>query len=327
MRRAPGRRKGIDVPRPLSHIPLIPPLSWSDVDARFDHLKELVRKSGRDIPSLAFGRMTYASDGGPMRRVPTPSAAKHEGHIQSVKTRRTAHWEAAGERLLILESEVDTRVRAYACQPHRLDIYCGRLTHGSVDPTSPPDTSKLVGNYELEHMVYFPDMERQIDGLGTQIIEVKQDYYDTIQDLEYVRKIVAAKQFYDLFGVKFTILTANDDLSGNIISKNARLIAVDRHATLSTSDLLTMSLHMAQRQDRSTYGELVRELQSLNSLNTPTNRSKIHAAIVRRLLGVDLHRRISDTSPIWVLPSDPTAAAHHSNGQGRRGAGREVSAP
>lgn len=106
-----------------SPAPLYPPASWSNVEARFDHFEDLVRESGRSVPFILSGRMTCDPKGRPMRRIPTPSATRHEGLIQSIKNHRTMHWEAEAERPLILHSEVDAEFLSYSCQPHRLDLY------------------------------------------------------------------------------------------------------------------------------------------------------------------------------------------------------------
>ena len=318
-----GRRKGIQLPRPPARRALIPPISWGDVESRFGHLEELVLESGRDIPHLSYGSMTHAPDGGPMRRVPTPSAPKHEGHIQSVKNRRTMHWEARGENLLILRCEVDTAIRTYKCQPHRLELYTQKADHTDhrgaafrFDLRGPAE--RIRSTFKHEQMIYFPDMERHATEAPAEIIEVKEDYKDAAHDLDYVRKLVVAKRFYERVGLKFTLLTANDDLDIPNTAQNVRRVAIDRHAKLSSTDLLTISLHLSRRNGTSTYGEMILELQNLNSLSAPANRAKIHAAIVRRLVGIDLSKRLQSSTIVWGIadnfPSLREVFAEETNG-------------
>lgn len=291
-----------------SPAPLYPPASWSNVEARFDHFEDLVRESGRSVPFMLSGRMTCDPKGRPMRRIPTPSATRHEGLIQSVKNHRTMHWEAEAERLLILHSEVDAEFLNYSCQPHRLDLYVMSPQEGQSNEQNIrwSEAPFLFAKTIHEHLVYYPDMLRTTASGKTEIIEAKQDYHDAVRNIDYLTKILAARRFYNDRGIRFSLLTAADDLSKPILSQNVRAIALDRHASISTSDLLVISRHMARRSNKSTYGELVEELCQLNSLNAQSNRAKVNTAIVQRLLAIDLTKRLQSSSPIWAIGDTAT---------------------
>ncbi|WDQ99669.1 hypothetical protein PSC71_02355 [Devosia sp. J2-20] len=241
--------------------------------------------------------MTYAANGGPTRTVPTPSGQKHEGHFQSIKNHRTMHWEARAEQLLIQHSEAFELVAAYQCQPHRLDLNVASPTNENI-PNDVPTTR----GWKHEHFVYYPDMLQTLADGRKLVIEAKQNYQDAVGDLDYLRKILAVESFYKSAGYQFSVLTAEEDLSQPILSQNVRNVVLDRHTKLSTHELLAISLHLDSRAGSSTYGALVDELCLLNSLSSLANRAKLHAAIVQRVIGVNMRQRIGSTSPIWTVP-------------------------
>ncbi|MGO3928358.1 hypothetical protein NP284_08605 [Rhodopseudomonas pseudopalustris] len=215
-----------------------------------------------------------AEEGGPIRTFVERGHRKPVGKFNSAKNGRAHPWEAVNERHLLWISEVDPKVVTYLAQPWRLEI-------------------SLRG--EQRKLIYFPDLERQIDTGSVEVIEVKKEIEEICKDPQYAFKIKVARKACAALGYKFRVLTPENYIHGPRL-ENAVSIKRDRNAALTTADLLKFEEAMAAAGGTSTWGGLVAALSVDGDPFDGHARRKLHALIIRRLAAIDIDRRIRPTT-------------------------------
>jgi len=216
-----------------------------------------------------------------------------EGHAQSAKNKGRLPWEAPHELALIKYSEVSCDVVLYWAQPLKLNL----TWDAKVDGVTVQHTAQ-----------YFPDAERLFADGRSQIVETKTDYSDTIRDLAYFEKLLVAKAALAMFSYDFLLVSAAEDFSDRNTNNSVNLVYLDRHALLETEDRLRLANFMAGSSGKSTYEEVCLALHKPDKLGgLPVD--KVHAAIVRRLIGYDANLPITPTTEIWSIAPLPPGIA------------------
>lgn len=268
------------------------PSQWLTSETRWAHLKDLMGSGWRY--RLRDCSIYRNPDFSPIRQIPTRSAMRWEGHAQSAKNRRRLPWEAPHELALIKRSEVSSEVLTYWAQPMRLDLAW--------------DT-KRDGVTVQKKAQYYPDAERLLASGRCQVVETKADYADTTHDLDYVEKLLIAKDFLERFGQEFLIVSAHEDFSNRSVNHSVNLVYLDRFAALETKDRLRLASYMASCSGKSTYQEVCRAIGSPSTGSGDASSDKIHAAIVRRLIGYDVSRPLMPDTDVWSIPPLPAGLA------------------
>ena len=263
----------------------VTPSQWLEPDSRWPHLEYLMGSSWRF--RLRDCSMFRNPDLSPVRNIPTRSAMRFEGHAQSAKNLRRLPWEAEHELLLIKSSEVTSDVVSYWAQPLRLDLTW---------------ETKIDGTIVQKNAQYFPDAERLLANGRSQIVETKADYADATFDLPYVEKLLVAKAFLEKFGYEFLLVSAREDLSNRNVNRSINLVYLDRFAALETKDRLRLANHMASCNGRSIYRDVCRAISGLPGDLEVGAPDKVHAAIVRRLIGYDTSIPLMPTTEVWSVP-------------------------
>lgn len=202
----------------------VTPAQWLNPQTRCSHLVSLLGDGWTF--RLRECSIYRNADQSPVRQIPTPSAMRFEGDVQSVKNRVRCSWEAEHERLFMLRSEVSADVIRYWPQPMEI-----RLSW--VAKVNDVTTEKSA--------TYFPDIEMLMaDGRRT-VVETKMNYSEVAGNREYAEKLVIAQAALAKFGYEFLLVSAEEDLSDRNVNKSINLVYLDRFALLTTSDKLRLA--------------------------------------------------------------------------------------
>ena len=112
-------------------------------------------------------------------------------------------WVSLHELHLMWISESNAAVRRFLSQPLRLELYV---------------------RHRAKPIMYFPDIERELDGGAIEVIEVKKTKEEVDRDPFYAFKIEKAKEAFRVEGIRFRILTAGDYIGVEPRLGNARRI-------------------------------------------------------------------------------------------------------
>lgn len=256
----------------------VTPAYWLRPQARWSHLVSLLGE-GWDF-RLRECSIYRNADQSPVRQIPTPSAMRFEGEIQSVKNLGRCSWEAEHERLFMLHSEVSSEVIRYWPQPMEI-----RMSW----------VAKVGGVTTEKSATYFPDLERQMADGRRQVVETKSGYSDVVGDLEYVEKLLVANTTLTRFGHEFLLVSSEEDLSDRNVNRSINSVYLDRFAQLTTTDKLLLANHMSRNNElRSTYAEVC---CAFTGWPAP---DKVHAAFVRRIIAYDSSEPLIPESVVWV---------------------------
>jgi TnsA endonuclease N terminal. len=266
----------------LHRRPSFPHAAWLSPANRLTHIQNLVRRREPDAPLRS--RVLHVELEPPRRKLPTNNQHAEAG-IYSRKTETFQFAEAKGERHLLTICEADPAVISYTSQPHTL---------------------RFRGDCSFE--AYTPDvLINKVDNV-TEVVEVKYDYRDAVDDTRYLRKLLAASRYYDSIGWRFSILTEADDLEGSISLANARAIDLCKNDQLDTADLFRLSVLLGESGGSSTLGAAEACLKRSEEEHPAFARRKVLAAISGRELGVDIHGRLlNPSSVVWSLGSKGTS--------------------
>jgi hypothetical protein len=221
-------------------------------------------------------RIIYGARGFPIRNVAAQGHTKPTGIFMSRKCGRAMPWESFHELHLMWISECDTAVWRFLAQPFRLEFY--------------------VRN-RAKPIVYFPDIERELDGGTIEVIEVKKTKEQINRDPFYAFKIEMAKKVFRTAGYRFRIMTADDHIGIEPRLGNAKMIKLDRFTKLETADIIRLHEAIEHARGNLPYGKAI-EVLGAGGVRHADARAKLHASIVQRLASIDLNRRITFDSPI-----------------------------
>lgn len=226
--------------------------------------------------STLAARVVTADDGGPIRTITAVNYRRPTGRFPSRKALRTLPFDAMHERDLLWISEADPAVVSFLSQPHRLEL--------NVRGRNKP-------------LAYFPDVRRDMENGGVEIIETKKRANEVDADPFYAQKIELARQVYEMLGWTFRVVAWPEIKRGATLS-NARMIAGSHHVRLTTTDRLRL---MSILQDTAVaYGDVVSALSDAADPFDVVAREKLHAAIVHRIASVDIHAPIFAHSPVRI---------------------------
>lgn len=234
-------------------------------------------------------KIIRGKNGSPIRTIVERNHSKPTGLFVSLKSGGAQPWEAIDERHWMWISEADWKVRHYLMQPFRMEFHFDKG----------------------DKLVYFPDCERTLDD-GVEIVEIKKTAAEATRDPHYAFKIALARKACQAKGWKFRIVTAEKHILPGYLLENARLIRLDRFTRVTSEDHLRLDEAMEKSHGRLTYGEAVAALSRRNDSWDRDGTARLHALIARRVVCVDLTRRLTQKSsvviyrhPIWR----PQAAA------------------
>jgi hypothetical protein len=245
--------------------------------------KETKKKSLPPTLIVTMVRIVRAIGGGPIRTIVERGHNKPTGMFASLKCGRSMPWEDIDERHLMWLSEVESSVRKVLAQPFRLEI--------------------LLKGWPGK-MVYFPDIERRLEGGIVEIIEVKKTKEEIRRDPHYAVKIRLAAKIFKAMGWIFRVKTAEDDMTGWPMA-NARMIVLDRYTKLRSEDYDRLGCAFEQAGGRLTYAAGIRALSARADTEDADARAKLHAMIVRRFVRIDISRPIRPNSPITQIGGRP----------------------
>jgi TnsA endonuclease N terminal len=228
-------------------------------------------------------RIIRGKGGTSIRTIVERAHSKPTGLFMSSKCGVQQPWDAIDERHWMWISEVDWKVRRFTAQPFRMEFH---FDDGSV-------------------IVYFPDIERTMD-TGIEIVEIKKTQAEISRDPDYARKIALARKACQARGWKFRVVTADRHILPGYLLENARLVRLDRYTRVASEDHLRLDEAMAKSHGRLSYGEAVAALSRRNDPWDRDGTARLHALIVKRVVCVDLTRRLTQDSavvlyrhPLW----------------------------
>jgi hypothetical protein len=222
-------------------------------------------------------RFVRSKRGGPIRTIVERRDSKPTGKFASQKRGLGLPWESLHERHLMWISEADARVLRFVAQPFRLEF-----------------TLRGV----KRKMIYFPDLEREIDDGTIEVIEVKKSMDEVIKDPNYAFKISLAKKACRARGYKFRVVTAEDYIDCGPRLKNAIAIKCDRFTKLRTVDITRFLEAIEQAGGKLSYAQAIAAISEKGDPDDGFARRKLHAMIVRRLGSIDSDKPMTPNSPI-----------------------------
>ncbi len=232
-------------------------------------------------PQLEAVRIVRAKGGGPIRTVIQAVRKMPTGDFPSLKAGIPLPWEGIPERHFLWVCEADWTVRKFMTQPMRMEF---RMSDGRT-------------------LIYFPDVERVLAGTAIEIVEVKKNEAETTRDRDYAFKLWLASQTCKIRGWKFRIVTAEKYLAEGHRLANARLIRMDRFATVSAEDYLRLGEAFRGTGGTMAWGEAVATLSRTDDEWSPNGLARLRALIVRRHVRVDINRRITQQTPVTLTES------------------------
>jgi len=180
-------------------------------------------------------------------------------------------------------SELDFRLHNFIVQPFRLEFW---FENGDM-------------------IAYFPNIERTIDGVP-EIVEIKKTESEIVGDPHYKLKLKLARKVCLEKGWTFRIVAADEHILPGHLHANVQLVQLDRLTRVTSEDHLRLDEAFEKARGKLTYGETVAALSGRNDPWDRDGKAKLHALIVRRVVCVDLTRRLTRTSsvvlyrhPIW----------------------------
>lgn len=225
----------------------------------------------------AKARIVRGARGFPIRNNAAMNHTKPTGMFMSLKCGRAMPWESFHELHLMWISECDTSVRRFLAQPLRLELFV---------------------RHRAKPIMYFPDIERELAGGAVEIIEVKRTLDEVDRDPHYALKIERAKKAFRAEGLRFRIMTAEDHIEVEPRLANARTIVLDRFTKVEDIDTLRLKEALDGACGCLAYGKAVETLSYAGNPRDHDARAKIHASVVRRIVSIDLNRRLSLDSPV-----------------------------
>jgi hypothetical protein len=215
--------------------------------------------------------------------------AKPAGMVVAVKTQQAKPWKEIDEQHFLWFSETDFSIHAIVVRPFRMEFH---FAGGDV-------------------ITYVPDMERRLDG-AIEIDEIEKTQAQLADDPYYAWKVSLAREACQARGWTFRIITADKCVLPGRLLDNIRQVRLDSRMRVTSEDHLRLGEAMEKVRGKLTYGEAV---AALSGHDDPWDRdgvAKLHALIVRRVVCVDLTRRLTQNSsvvlyrhPIW-RPSQAT---------------------
>jgi hypothetical protein len=203
------------------------------------------------------------------------------GEFPSLKAGTALPWEGIPERHYVWVCEVDWNVRSFMVQPMRMEF---RMSDGRV-------------------LIYFPDIERFLDDTAIEIVEIKKTEDEVHRDPDYAFKLWLARQVCEVRGWSFRIVTADKYLAEGHRLANARLIRIDRFATVSAEDYIRLGEAFHPADGKLTWGEVVAALSRTDDEWSPDGLARLRALIVRRHVRVDINLRINQQTPVILTES------------------------
>jgi hypothetical protein len=241
------------------------------------------KRQKRGDRQLIEVRIIRGTGGTTIRTIVERAHSKPTGIFVSAKCGGVLPWDAIDERHWMWISEVDWKVRRFTAQPFRMEFH---FDDGSV-------------------VMYFPDLERTLDD-AIEIIEIKKTQAEISRDPDYAWKITLARKACQARGWKFRVVTADKHILPGFLLENARLVRLDRYTRVTSEDHLRLDQAMEKSHGRLTYGEAVAALSRRDDPWDRDGTARLHALIVRRVVCVNLTRRLTQDSavvlyrhPIW----------------------------
>ena len=222
-------------------------------------------------------RIVHGLRGFPIRNNATLGHTKPTGMFMSRKCGRAMPWESFHELHLMWISECDTSVWRYLAQPLRLELYV------------PHQTNPII---------YFPDIERHLEGGVIEVIEVKKTEEEVDRDPFYAFKIGMAKKVFRAAEIRFRTITADKYIDIEPRLGNARMISLDRFTKLESIDAIRLGDAFEKAGGTIAYGKAIETLSERGNPRDPGARAKLHASVVDRTASIDLKRRITLDSPV-----------------------------
>jgi hypothetical protein len=227
-------------------------------------------------------QIVHGARGFPIGNNAAQGHTKPTGMFMSRKCGFAMPWVSFHELHLMWISECDTAVGRFLSQPIRLELYV---------------------RHRAKPILYFPDIERQLDGGIVEVIEVKKTKEEVDRDPFYAFKIEKAKEAFRAAEIRFRILTAEDHIGVEPRLGNAKTIMLDRFTRLETADIIRLQEAMGGARGCIAYGKAIEALSDRGDPRDPDARAKLHASVVMRLASIDLSRRIILDSPVTEVKS------------------------
>lgn len=201
------------------------------------------------------------------------------GTVPSRKCGQTFPWQSFNERDRILTHEADTGVHSYLAQPHILYF----VTGGKIRE-------------------YRPDCAIDRDGAPIQIEEVKDERYDPARHPEHEAKYAEVRKIYDAIGWQFTVKRVLKTSAAHTSSMRAvQEIVGDRWTEVTPEDL-----RLVRQGLRALGGSgLMATVEKMLPFPQGIARAKINAMVVRRVLHVNLERRLSPVTIVSLFDAVP----------------------
>jgi hypothetical protein len=203
------------------------------------------------------------------------------GEFPSLKAGIALPWEGISERHYVWVCEADWNVLKFLMQPMRIEFH---MSDGTV-------------------LIYFPDVERILADGTIEIIEFKKKEEEAKRDADYRFKLWLARQVCEVRGWTFRILSAEKYLAEGHRLANARLIRIDRFATISAEDYIRLGEAFRRTDGTLPWGEVVAALSRTDDEWSPNGLARLRALIVRRHVRVDIALRITQQTPVVLTES------------------------
>jgi hypothetical protein len=241
--------------------------------------------SKRKIPGdgkVVEVKIIRGKGGAPIRTIVERAHGKPAGMCVWLKSGCALPWEIDENHFMWI-SEFDFRLHSFIVQPFRMEFW---FENGDM-------------------IAYFPNIERTIDGV-LEIVEIKKTESEIVGDPYYKLKLKLARKACLEKGWTFRIVTADEHILPGHLLDNVQLVQHDRLTRVTSEDHLRLDEAFEQARGKLTYGETVAALSGRDDPWDREGEAKLHALIVRRVVCVDLTRRLTQTSsvvlyrhPIW----------------------------
>jgi hypothetical protein len=240
----------------------------------------------RELAKLALRLMKakavieFEPDLRPMRRVHNKGKRKPIGRYPSYKIRRALTWESVCERELMWQSESDPDVISYYDQPHKVTIRLPEM--------------------DGKTMIYFPDMLRKLVNGSVEVIEVKKtlDEIKNFEDGDYARKLQLAELAYKAAGIRFRVVTGEDDIRIEPLFSNVINIQRCRFTKLDTLDNLRFHEALDATDGIAPLGRVIEAVSENGNRFDPVACSKVLALVVQRAAWIDIRKQINHDTPV-----------------------------
>lgn len=238
-------------------------------------------------PRLESARLVRARGGGPIRTIVQGTFGRPTGAFVSIKAGTVLPWEAIDERNFMWICEADFRVTKYLAQPFRMDFFMS-------------DGNRLS---------YIPDFERTIDD-EVEIVEIKKTAAEVEKKSDYAYKLKLARKVCALRGMRFRVVSAEEEIRRQPLLNNVRLVRMHRTTLVTTEDYLRLSEAAPPSGGHLTWGAATAALSRSDDPWDPNGRARLCAMVVRRYVCIDLTLPLDQSRLVFLASHLPHPKMH-----------------